>query len=114
LNPRYSNFQLSKSELVGNSDSLQITVAVKNTGNREGKEVILLFTRDEYASITPSVKRLKRSTKVSLAPSETKIISFYIGANDLGFVQENNTWITEPGEFTAMINGFSKPFNYKK
>jgi len=108
----YSNLKLDK-ETIGANDSLTISVDVKNIGRRAGKEVVQLYTKDEYASITPSVKRLKRFSKIELQPSETKTVSFKIGKNDLAFVDDSNQWITEEGDFTVIIKDLKKTFLYK-
>jgi len=105
----YSNLTLSKTNLK-QTDSLNISVTVKNTGAREGSEVVQLYTRDEYASITPSVKRLKRFTKIKLKAGESKVVNFTISSADLKFVNAKNKWIVESGDFTIMINTLSAPF----
>lgn len=108
----YADLKLSR-DTIGNSDTLVVTVKVTNTGTRAGKEVVQLYTKDEYATITPSVKRLKRFAKIALNPSESKEVSFKITTSDLGFVGNDNKWITEPGSFEVMIQELKAPFYYK-
>ncbi|HVD98719.1 MAG TPA: glycoside hydrolase family 3 N-terminal domain-containing protein [Cytophagaceae bacterium] len=108
----YSELALSKDTLSG-SDTLTVSVKVTNTGERAGKEVVQLYTRDDYASITPSVKRLKRFSKIELQPGETKTVRFTLGASDLAFVNNDNKWITEPGSFGVMVDGLKSSFIYK-
>ena len=108
----YSDLKLSKDSISG-SDTLTVSVTVANTGAKAGKEVVQLFTRDDYATITPSVKRLKRFTKIELQPSEKKTVVFYITKDELGFVGEDNRWITEPGSFTVMVKDLTSSFLYK-
>jgi beta-glucosidase len=98
----YSDLKISK-DTIGDSDTLVVTVKVSNTGAKAGKEVVQLYTKDEYATITPSVKRLKRFSKVELQPSETKTVTFSISKTDLAFVGDDNKWITEPGSFVVMV-----------
>ena len=87
-----------------------VSVTVTNTGTREGKEVVQLYVRDEYASITPSVKRLRGFSKISLKPGESKLVLFMLGDQDLRFVDRDNRWRVEPGDFTVMIGQLSKSF----
>lgn len=108
----YSDLKLSK-DTIGNSDTLVVTVKVTNTGARAGKEVVQLYTKDDYATITPSVKRLKRFSKIALNPSESKEVMFKITTSDLGFVGNDNKWITEPGSFEVMVQDLKAPFYYK-
>lgn len=95
---RYSNLK-SSATTFGPNDQLTITVDVTNTGHRVGKEAVLLFSSDLYASLTPDVKRLRRFDKISLNPGETKTVSFTLTAADLAFVNSSNQWVTEPGDF---------------
>jgi beta-glucosidase len=103
----------SSSDTLKGSDSLTIKVKVTNTGKIAGREVVQVYIRDEYASITPSVKRLRAFRKVALNPGETKELSFRINKDNLGFVNNENKWVTETGAFTIMVNGLTKPFWYK-
>jgi beta-glucosidase len=105
----YSDLLLSKAS-IGAQDSILISVTVTNTGTREGKEVVQLYVRDEYASVTPSVRRLRGFSKVSLKPGESKLVLFMLGAADLRFVDRDNRWRVEPGDYTAMIGPLSKSF----
>jgi beta-glucosidase len=105
----YSDLKLSSAQLKGN-DSLTVSIKVTNTGSKEGKEVVQLYTRDEFASITPSVKRLKGFEKINLKVGESKVVTFKLHRNNLGFVNFDNQWITEAGDFTVLVGGLSKGF----
>lgn len=85
------------------SDTLNVTVSVKNTGKREGKEVIQVYISDLYASITPSVKRLRAFSKINLKADQSKTVKFTIPLNELSFVDANNNWLLEPGDFTIQV-----------
>ncbi len=108
----YSNLKLSSNNLKAN-DQLTITVDVKNTGNREGKEVVDLYLSDLYASITPDVKRLKGFQKISLAPGESKTITFKIDKTAFSFVNANNESVVEPGDFEVSISDLKAKFIIK-
>ncbi len=108
----YSNLKVSKKEF-STADVLTITVNVKNTGKRSGKETVLLYSSDLYASLTPDMKRLRRFSKISLEPGETKTVSFEISDKDLAFVNQHNAWITEPGEFEISTGGLKTSVTYK-
>ena len=85
------------------ADSITVTVDVKNNGERVTKESVLLFSSDLVASLTPDVRRLRAFEKVVLQPGETKTVSMHIAASDLSFVNMDDQWVLEPGEFRLMI-----------
>ena len=109
----YSNMKLNRKSI--NSDNeLLVSVDIKNTGNVIGKEVVQLYTRDHYATISPSLKKLKRFTKIELKPSEVRTVNFTISSDDLNFYGIDNNWIVEEGKFSVIINELIKDFNFKK
>ncbi|MGC9513068.1 MAG: glycoside hydrolase family 3 N-terminal domain-containing protein [Fidelibacterota bacterium] len=108
----YENLHLD-SEILTQNKPLTITVSVKNTGKRMGKEVVELYTRDEVASITPSVKKLKGFQKIELQPGESKDVTFTLTYEDLSFMNRELDRVTEPGDFTVLINNLSKGFYVK-
>ena len=83
----------------GPQDVLTVTVDVTNTGKVAGKESVLLFSTDMYASCTPDVRRLRDFAKVELAPGQTKTVSFSLPATDLAFVDYYGQWTLEEGDF---------------
>ena len=109
----YSNMQISNKTL-SSENKLLVSVDVTNTGKMKGKEVVQLYVRDHFASISPSLKKLKRFTKIELEPSEKRTIEFTIGIDDLKFYGKENKWIVEEGKFSLMINSLSKEFNFKR
>ncbi|MBC7387629.1 MAG: glycoside hydrolase family 3 C-terminal domain-containing protein, partial [Opitutaceae bacterium] len=89
----------------GIKDTVSITVQVKNTGKMKAKTAVELYSRDHYASITPSQRRLRKYTKIELAPNESKEVLFRISAKDLAFINAQNKWVTEPGSFDLIVEG---------
>ena len=108
---RYANLKLSSPNLI-KGDSLAVEVSVSNLSNREAKETVLLFTRDHFASITPSVKKLRDFSKVTLKPGETQTLRFSLKAEDLSFVGADGALITEPGDFDIQIGPLTTTFKY--
>ncbi len=107
----YSNLHLSNPSLKEN-ETLTVTVDVKNTGQREGKESVLLYTSQLYASIAPDYKRLRAYDKINLKPGESKTVTFKITAKDLAFVNDLSKTVAETGEFKIQIGDQTKNFNY--
>lgn len=108
----YSNLTLSKNTLKS-GETLTVKVTVTNTGSRAGKEVVQLYTSDKVATITPSVKKLRRFEKVLLQPNESKTLTFTLTAKDLAFVGRDNKWITEPGAFDVLVGSLKAEFVYE-
>ena len=107
----YSNLSLSSATL-GTDGSITASVTVTNTGELAGKEVVQLFVTDEYASITPSVKRLRGFKKIALEAGASETVEFTLSADDLAFVDHDLKWITEEGAFTARVAQLSAEFEY--
>jgi beta-glucosidase len=108
----FSDLTLDK-ETFNSNDSVKVSVKVKNAGQLSGKVAVDLFSRDHFASITPSVKRLRRYTKIALQPGEEKTVEFFISHNDLKFVNNDMQWVTEPGKFDLMVENLKKEITYK-
>jgi beta-glucosidase len=94
----YSNMTVSATEFTS-EDVLKVTVDVTNTGKVAGKESVLLFSTDLYASSTPDVRRLRAFDKISLEPGETKTVELEVTAKDLAFVNYYGKWTLEKGDF---------------
>lgn len=85
-------------------DTITFTVSVKNTGTREGQEVVQLYISDKKSSLPRPVKELKGFDKVKLAPGEEKTVSFTITKDALSFFDDaKHEWVAEPGKFEAVI-----------
>lgn len=98
----YSNFKLSKTTLA-EGEYFEVQVDVKNTGNRAGKEIVQLYTRDVVGSSTRPMKELKRFAKIAIEPGETKTVSFSLSSEDLKFFNYDLNWVLEPGKFKVMV-----------
>ena len=109
---QYSNLKISNDTL--STGNLQISVDVTNTGTTTGKEVVQLYIADRYASITPSVKRLRGFEKVEIKPGATHIVTFTISAKDLAFVGRDEKWISEAGWFDIMLGSEKSSFYLSK
>jgi beta-glucosidase len=82
---------------------VSLSFDLSNTGEREGTEIVQLYIRDEYGSVTRPVKQLKDFQRVSLKPGEKKTVLFDITPDDLKFYTINKRWEVEPGDFTIMV-----------
>ena len=94
----YSNLRTDKSSF-GPDDTITVSVDVTNTGNRAGKEAVLLYSSDLIASQVPDNRRLRAFDKIELAPGETKTVTFTLPASDLAFADYHGNWVLEAGDF---------------
>lgn len=104
----YANLKVDKANFTAD-DVLTVTVDVKNTGSRAGKESVLLYSSDLIASIVPDNKRLRCFTKISLEPGETKTVTFTLPAKDLAFVGADGRWTLEEGDFLLRVARLTAP-----
>jgi beta-glucosidase len=102
----YGSPKLSSTSMKKNG-TVTLTVDVRNTGSRRGAEVVQLYIRDEYASVTRPVKELKGFKKVWLDPGQSTTVSFTINPELLSFYNAAMKWVVEPGDFTLMVGGSS-------
>ncbi|NJB85252.1 beta-glucosidase [Lewinella marina] len=109
---RYSELELS-SRVMNPDDSLEVSLRVTNEGDRAGKHAVLLFTSDLVASVTPSVNRLRKFTKLHLEPGEYRDITFTLTPEDLSFIGRDNRPVTEPGTFRITVGELSEEFDYE-
>jgi len=105
----YSRFSISATRITP-SDTLVINAVLENTGSMAGHEVVMLYLADEYRSITPEVKMLKRFQKIPLGAGESTKIQFTLNADDLSFYGVDDTKRLEPGTFTIMLADFTQQF----
>ena len=106
----YTNFEYSditlSSNKIGVSDTLSVSVNIKNTGNYDGHEVAQLYIHDKVGSITRPVKELKGFEKIFLKKGEIKTVKFKLTSEDLKFFN-GIKFTAEAGEFEIAISGTS-------
>ena len=109
----YSALTLSK-ETFSENDSVAVTVTLKNSSSIACKEVIQLYVSDDYASLIPTGKSLKRFCKIDVPANSEVSKTFYLNKADFQFVGANGTFILEEGSFTIRIADLSQKLSYQK
>ncbi|MGB6267998.1 MAG: fibronectin type III-like domain-contianing protein, partial [Olleya sp.] len=102
----YSNLKVDNS--FSDNNRVKVSVDLTNSGKVKGKEVVQLYIRDLYASITRPVKELKGFELVELEPGETKTIQLTLTKEELGFFNNQGEFIVEEGDFEVYVGGSSK------
>jgi beta-glucosidase len=106
----YTNFTYSNLQVENNFKTdgiVRVKIEIENTGDLDGREVIQLYLRDLYASITRPVKELKGFELVDLKRGERKTVEFELTEKELGFYDNNGIWKVENGEFEVFVGGSS-------
>ena len=98
----YSDFALGSPTLSMNGE-IRVSARITNRGTRAAEEVVQLYVHDRTASVTRPVRELKAFRKLALAPGQSEIVTFRLGASDLQFVGRDNKWVVEPGMFDVWI-----------
>jgi beta-glucosidase len=110
---QYDNLKVSKKELK-TDESLTVTVDVKNTGEREGIEIVQLYVNDMFSSCVTPIKQLKRFRRVKLKPGEKKSVEFHLPVSELTMINACEQEVIEPGEFEVMVGSSSRDMDLLK
>ena len=113
----YSDFKYSKlsvnKDTFNTDENINIGVSITNDSDIDGYETVQLYSSDQYASITPDVKRLRDFTKIQIKAGETKAVSFSLPVSELEFYNINNIPVVEEGKFKISINTLIKEIYIK-
>ena len=101
----YESLSIDK-ETIRKNEILHVTVRVRNTGNRAGKEAVQLYIRDLVASVVRPVQQLIDYQKILLAPGESRNVIFNVTEEQLRFWNFECRQVSEPGEF-ELSTGFA-------
>ena len=87
--------------------TLEVSVNVTNQGQRDGQEVVQLYTRDPVASRSRPLRELKAFEKISLEPGETKRVTLRVPVQSLGFHLDDGSSVVEAGAIQVFVGGSS-------
>ena len=104
----YTSFAYDGLIVAEHSDALEISVRLKNTGDREGTEVVQRYLQDVAASLVRPVKELKDYCRVTLAPGEEREIRFTLPKQAMGFYDNEGRYRLEDGLFRIFVGGSSR------
>jgi len=108
----YTTFEVSSPVLdlqrIRVGESAEVRVDVRNTGPRDGEEVVQMYIRDLVSSVTRPVKELKGFARISLEPGESRTVAFPICPEHLAFTNIDKEHLVEPGDFEIMVGTSSR------
>lgn len=92
---------------------VKIEVTVENTGKRKGEEIVQLYFRDCFASMTRPVKELVGFRRLKLEPAEKKTVIFEVKASQMAFLDAGMSWKIEQGDIEIQIGSSSEDIRMK-
>lgn len=108
----YSDLVLSSKKINSQAD-IQVSFKVKNTGKREGDEIVQLYVKDMVSSVTTYESILRGFDRIHLKPNETKTVYFTLHPDDLAILDKNMNKTVEPGIFNVLIGSSSVTIHLK-
>ena len=103
---RYSDLSLSSNTMAADG-SVEASVMVSNTGQRDGYEVVQLYIHQQAASVARPVKELRGFQRIHLKAGEQRRVTFCIDREQLQYLDAQGAPVLEPGIFDIMIGGNS-------
>ena len=108
----YTTFEYGEPKLntesIGFNDTLRLSIPIKNVGDFDGTEVVQLYIRDLYASVSRPVKELKKFRRVAINAGESKEIVFEITQKDLKYWNDKMEFVADTGEFEVQVGASSE------
>ena len=102
----YSNAKVQPTTIKPGQE-VTVTIEIKNTGKREGDEVVQLYLKDVLSSVTTYEKVLRGFERVRLKPGEKKTLTFKLGREDMELIDIQNQRTVEAGDFVVELGSSS-------
>ena len=102
----YANLRLSAAH-IGPGESVEVSLDVRNTGDRAGRETVQLYIQDVISTVSTPVMELKGFDKIGLEPGETKTVKLVLMPEDLALLDRHLERVVEPGEFRVLVGSSS-------
>lgn len=114
----YTHFKFSPPKLekakIKTNESTRLSVQVTNTGSIAGDEVVQMYIRDCYSSVTRPVKELKGFRRITLRPGQAETVQMDITPKLLAFYTIDMEYTVEPGDFEIMVGSSSRDCDLQK
>jgi len=102
----YSGLTVSPARLKPGA-KVSVAVDVRNAGQVAGDEVVQLYVRDDYGSVTSFERSLRGFERVRLGPGQKRRVEFTLGPEALALYDASRRWTVEPGRFTVLVGASS-------
>jgi len=110
---KYSNLKVSPAAQNDQGD-ITVTLDISNSGKLKGDEVVQLYLKDMVSSVTTYESVLRGFERITLAPGETRTVSFILHPDDLAILDKDMNWTVEPGTFKVMVGSSSEDIRLSK
>ena len=94
-------------EEVSSGGTAEISVNVKNTGTKDGEEVVQLYIEDELAGMLRPVREFAGCARIRLAAGEEKKVTFRVRADQFAYLDREMRWYTEAGRMKVFVGASS-------
>lgn len=103
----YSNLRVTPDKQ-RTQGQIEVSIDVANSGQLAGDEVVQLYLRDDFSSVTTFEKELRGFERIHLEPGKSKTVSFTLTPEHLQLFNADHEWVVEPGRFTVMVGASSE------
>jgi beta-glucosidase len=87
---------------------LAVAVDVRNTGSRDGDEVVQLYVRYPGSNVARPLKQLRGFQRVTVPAGQTKTVTLQLAARDLAYWSpEQHAWVIESGRVELLVGNCS-------
>jgi len=80
-----------------------VEASITNTGDRAGTEIVQLYVRDRFGSLTRPVRELKGFERIHLEPGQSHRVRFELHTDELAFYGRDGAFAAEPGDFDVWV-----------
>lgn len=108
---KYANLQVVPAKAAERESGVLevVTVTVKNTGSRAGKEVVQLYVGENESRVARPPKELRHFAKISLEPGESQNVRFELTLRDFAYYDARlHDWVVDSGKFCVFVGGSSQ------
>jgi beta-glucosidase len=109
----YTTFAYRDLRVNRNGESIDVSVALKNTGRRAGDEVVQLYVKHLDSKVARPLKELKGFTRITLAPQDEKIVKLSVPVSRLAYWNADR-WVVEKDQIEITVGGSSTDARVKK
>ncbi|WP_250008623.1 glycoside hydrolase family 3 C-terminal domain-containing protein [Actinoplanes sp. M2I2] len=105
----YTTFSYGEATAVAHADSVEITVAVTNTGGRDGREVVQVYAAKPGSRVRRAPRELKGFASIPIAAGATETVTVRIPRDDLAYWDTRlGRWVVEDGDYTFAVGASSR------
>lgn len=110
----YTSYEYSDLDISIDGEDITVSADIKNTGRRDGTEIVQLYFSDLVTSVVSYESQLRGFQRVELKAGECKNVVFHLKKQDLQLLDKNMQWTVEPGEFEFRIGASSEDIRLRK